>query len=188
MLISLALADDQQRSLFLLRQSTVARATRPERSRATTAVLLIARRPPDCRDVLAECKLLRHDDSLSTIGELRSQISSALLDRQVHDLPIIRHGGFCSKRSPLRPGAILDELHERDRPNALRVVRDRFDDEARAAVLTRQAISQHLDVLESVGLVTTSRQGRYKFHYLDASPLKAIVDRWLTTQEEGRSR
>ena len=32
--------------------------------------------------------------------------------------------------------------------------------------LTRQAISQHLDVLESAGLVTTVRQGKYKLHYL----------------------
>jgi len=45
--------------------------------------------------------------------------------------------------------------------------------------LTRQAVSQHLDVLEAAGLVTTKRQGRYKFHYLDTGPLRAIVDRWL---------
>jgi Predicted transcriptional regulators len=45
--------------------------------------------------------------------------------------------------------------------------------------LTRQAISQHLDVLESAGLVTTRREGRYKFHYLNTDPLKAIVERWL---------
>jgi len=29
---------------------------------------------------------------------------------------------------------------------------------------TRQAVSQHLDVLEDAGLVETRRQGRYKFH------------------------
>ena len=45
---------------------------------------------------------------------------------------------------------------------------------------SRQAISQHLDVLESAGLVTTKRDGRYKFHYLDTSPLKAIAERWPT--------
>ena len=43
---------------------------------------------------------------------------------------------------------------------------------------TRQAISQHLDVLEQAGLVKTRREGRYKFHDLDTSPLKAIVERW----------
>ena len=45
---------------------------------------------------------------------------------------------------------------------------------------TRQAISQHLDVLEGAGLVRVKRDGRYKFHYLDSTPLKAITDRWLT--------
>lgn len=43
---------------------------------------------------------------------------------------------------------------------------------------TRQAVSQHLDVLEDAGLVRTRRDGRYKFHFIDTSPLRAIVDRW----------
>jgi DNA-binding transcriptional ArsR family regulator len=43
---------------------------------------------------------------------------------------------------------------------------------------SRQAVSQHLDVLEEAGLVTTRREGRYKFHSLDTSPLRAIVERW----------
>jgi len=43
---------------------------------------------------------------------------------------------------------------------------------------TRQAISQHLDVLESAGLVKSKRDGRYKFHFLDTTPLKSIVERW----------
>ena len=43
---------------------------------------------------------------------------------------------------------------------------------------TRQAVSQHLDVLEAAGLVRVKRDGRYKFHYLDRTPLKEITDRW----------
>lgn len=43
---------------------------------------------------------------------------------------------------------------------------------------TRQAISQHLAVLESAGLVTTQRRGRSKFHYFDGEPLAAITRRW----------
>ena len=43
---------------------------------------------------------------------------------------------------------------------------------------SRQAVSQHLDVLETAGLVITRREGRYKFHYLDTSPLHTIVERW----------
>ena len=43
---------------------------------------------------------------------------------------------------------------------------------------TRQAISQHLDVLEGAGLVRVERDGRYKFHYFESTPLKVITDRW----------
>jgi DNA-binding transcriptional ArsR family regulator len=50
--------------------------------------------------------------------------------------------------------------------------------------LTRQAISQHLDVLEAAGLLTTKREGRYKYHYLDTTPLNTIVKRWLTPKRK----
>ena len=43
---------------------------------------------------------------------------------------------------------------------------------------TRQAISQHLEVLEAAGLVRVHREGRYKFHHLDSAPLKQITERW----------
>ncbi|WP_369803617.1 ArsR/SmtB family transcription factor, partial [Mycobacterium sp. NAZ190054] len=35
---------------------------------------------------------------------------------------------------------------------------------------SRQSTSQHLDVLESSGLIATRREGRYKFHYIDTAP------------------
>ncbi|MGY1710619.1 ArsR/SmtB family transcription factor [Geodermatophilus sp. SYSU D00758] len=49
---------------------------------------------------------------------------------------------------------------------------------------SRQAISQHLAVLEQAGLVHTRRQGRYKFHHIDTSPLRSIVERWPTHRED----
>lgn len=45
--------------------------------------------------------------------------------------------------------------------------------------LSRQAVSQHLEVLESAGLVVTRRKGRYKFHRLDPEPLRTAFDRWI---------
>lgn len=52
--------------------------------------------------------------------------------------------------------------------------------------LTRQAVSQHLGVLEAAGLVSTKREGRYKYHYLDTTPLNDIKTRWLKpTRKEG---
>lgn len=50
---------------------------------------------------------------------------------------------------------------------------------------SRQAISQHLDVLETAGLVETSREGRYKFHYINTTPLESIVERWLGKTDTG---
>jgi DNA-binding transcriptional ArsR family regulator len=44
---------------------------------------------------------------------------------------------------------------------------------------SRQAISQHLDVLEGAGLIEIRREGRYKFHDINTAPLEPIVARWL---------
>jgi DNA-binding transcriptional ArsR family regulator len=49
--------------------------------------------------------------------------------------------------------------------------------------LTRQAVSQHLAVLEEAGLVRSRRDGRYKFHSVDTAPLRAAVSRWLDHEE-----
>ena len=44
---------------------------------------------------------------------------------------------------------------------------------------SRQAISQHLAVLEEAGLVETRKEGRQKFHELNCEPLRRVADRWL---------
>ena len=51
---------------------------------------------------------------------------------------------------------------------------------------SRQAISQLLDVLEEVGLISTRRQGRYKFHRLHTEPLEEVFERWQITREDKR--
>ncbi|CAN5516017.1 hypothetical protein BH10ACT7_BH10ACT7_07380 [soil metagenome] len=43
---------------------------------------------------------------------------------------------------------------------------------------SRQAISQHLAVLEEAGLIRTHREGRTKIHHLNTEPLRSIVERW----------
>ncbi|WP_328852822.1 metalloregulator ArsR/SmtB family transcription factor [Micromonospora globbae] len=53
--------------------------------------------------------------------------------------------------------------------------------------MTRQAVSKHLAVLESAGLVITRRQGREKLHYLDAAPIVAITDRWMSRYDRQRA-
>lgn len=75
--------------------------------------------------------------------------------------------------------AILDELTDRDGQTLFEIC-------GRLAMKhglgsSRQAISQHLAVLEEAGLLTTRREGRYKFHHLDTTPLRSIVERWPIT-------
>jgi DNA-binding transcriptional ArsR family regulator len=72
--------------------------------------------------------------------------------------------------------AILDELQERDDQTLFELCGRLTTRQGLTS--SRQAISQHLEVLEDAGLVTTRREGRYKFHSLDTSPLRSIVDRW----------
>ena len=43
---------------------------------------------------------------------------------------------------------------------------------------SRQAISQHLAVLERAGLVVTRRAGRSKLHWFDGAPLRLVATRW----------
>jgi DNA-binding transcriptional ArsR family regulator len=49
---------------------------------------------------------------------------------------------------------------------------------------TRQAISQHLAVLEDAGLVATERRGRSKFHYFNRAPLADIAERWPVDRKD----
>ena len=72
--------------------------------------------------------------------------------------------------------AILDELQERDGQTLFELCTRLIAKHGLGS--SRQAVSQHLDVLEAAGLVIPRREGRYKFHHLDTSPLRTIVERW----------
>lgn len=77
--------------------------------------------------------------------------------------------------------AILDELTDRNGQTLFEIC-------TRLAMKhglspSRQAISQHLDVLEEAGLLTTKREGRYKFHFIDSKPLEEIAGRWRNARE-----
>lgn len=91
-------------------------------------------------------------------------------------LVVVEEDVFKALADPTRR-RILDELVERDGQTLFEIC-------ARLVTkyglgLSRQAISQHLAVLESAGLVVSRRQGRYKFHDLNTEPLEHIVTRWL---------
>jgi DNA-binding transcriptional ArsR family regulator len=52
--------------------------------------------------------------------------------------------------------------------------------------MTRQAVTQHLQLLEDANLVTIVRRGREKLHYLNPVPLYEIYARWIEKFERGR--
>lgn len=77
---------------------------------------------------------------------------------------------------------ILDELAERNGQTLFEIC-------GRLAMKhgvgsSRQAVSQHLEVLEAAGLVTSERRGRYKLHRFEPAPLQTIIDRWPTRGRE----
>jgi len=74
---------------------------------------------------------------------------------------------------------ILDELTERDGQSLFELC-SRLT-MRHGITSTRQAISQHLAVLEEAGLVTSRRDGRTKLHYLDTAPLRNLTERWPVT-------
>jgi DNA-binding transcriptional ArsR family regulator len=72
--------------------------------------------------------------------------------------------------------AILDELTDKDGQTLFEICTRLTVKHGLGS--SRQAITQHLAVLEEAGLVSTRREGRYKFHHLDTTPLRAVVERW----------
>jgi DNA-binding transcriptional ArsR family regulator len=72
--------------------------------------------------------------------------------------------------------AVLDELQDRDGQTLFELCTRLATRHGLSS--SRQAVSQHLDVLADAGLVHRRRQGRYTFHQLDTTPLRAITDRW----------
>lgn len=52
--------------------------------------------------------------------------------------------------------------------------------------MSRQAVTQHLRLLEEASLVAVVWRGREKVHYLNPVPLHEIYTRWIEKFERGR--
>jgi DNA-binding transcriptional ArsR family regulator len=77
---------------------------------------------------------------------------------------------------------ILDELAERDGQTLFEIC-SRLTMKYQLSS-SRQAISQHLEILSGAGLVTSHREGRYKFHHIDTRPLERLTDRWRNRERK----
>jgi DNA-binding transcriptional ArsR family regulator len=73
---------------------------------------------------------------------------------------------------------LLDLLH-RDNGQTLSALCEHME-------MTRQAVTQHLQLLEDANLVAVVWQGREKLHYLNPVPLHEIYARWISKFEHGR--
>ena len=52
--------------------------------------------------------------------------------------------------------------------------------------MSRQAVAQHLGVLESASLVVVVWHGREKLHYINPVPLFEVFGRWIRSFERSR--
>lgn len=50
--------------------------------------------------------------------------------------------------------------------------------------LSRFAVMKHLSVLEEAGLVVARKEGRQKFNYLNAVPLRRVYERWVSRYQD----
>ena len=73
---------------------------------------------------------------------------------------------------------LLDLLHAHD-GRTLNALCEYLD-------MSRQGVTQHLDILEAANLVVTVRRGREKLHYLNPEPIEAIAQRWIGKYERRR--
>ncbi|MDX0482834.1 helix-turn-helix domain-containing protein [Sinorhizobium medicae] len=67
---------------------------------------------------------------------------------------------------------MLDALKEK--PQTTGMLCERF------TKLDRCTVMQHLKVLEEAGLVLARREGRERWNHLNAVPIQAIHDRWIS--------
>jgi DNA-binding transcriptional ArsR family regulator len=54
--------------------------------------------------------------------------------------------------------------------------------------MSRQAVTQHLAVLEAANLVVAVREGRERLHHLNPIPIHEIAARWIEKFERPRLR
>src|SRR6202161_3151041 len=91
-----------------------------------------------------------------------------------------RHDTDLLFKAPADPNRrkLLDLLHAHD-GRTLNALCEYLD-------MSRQGVTQHLDVLQAANLVVTVRRGREKLHFLNPVPLQEIYERWISKFEKPR--
>jgi DNA-binding transcriptional ArsR family regulator len=92
---------------------------------------------------------------------------------ELHDTDVL----FKALADPTRR-KLLDLLHAHD-GRTLNDLCEHLD-------MTRQGVTQHLNLLETANLVVTVRRGREKLHFLNPVPLQEVYERWIAKFEKPR--
>jgi len=79
--------------------------------------------------------------------------------------------------------AVFKALSDPTRRQLLDTLRDRggltLTELEQGLGMTRFGVMKHLKVLEEANLVVSRRDGRFKYHYLNALPIQEVADRWM---------
>jgi DNA-binding transcriptional ArsR family regulator len=75
---------------------------------------------------------------------------------------------------------LLDRLHTHDGQTLTALCED--------LQMTRQAVTQHLAVLEAANLVVARKEGRERLHHLNPVPIQQVAARWIEKFEHPRLR
>ena len=73
---------------------------------------------------------------------------------------------------------LIDRLHERNGQTLTQL--------CEGLAMTRQSVTQHLDLLEAANLVGVRWKGREKLHFFNPVPIHAIYGRWIRKFERER--
>jgi DNA-binding transcriptional ArsR family regulator/uncharacterized protein YndB with AHSA1/START domain len=88
--------------------------------------------------------------------------------------------------------AVFKALADPTRRQLLDTLRDRggltLTELEQGLGMTRFGVMKHLKVLEEAHLVVTRRDGRFKYHYLNALPIQEVADRWMATYAKPLAR
>lgn len=99
---------------------------------------------------------------------------------------------ICARQVGEHEDRVFKALADPGRRRLLDALRDRngqtMNEMAQHLQMSRQAVAQHLSVLEGAGLVTIVWRGRSKLHYLNPVPLFEISQRWIRSFERTRIR
>ena len=73
---------------------------------------------------------------------------------------------------------LIDRLHARNGQTLTEL--------CEGLAMTRQSVTQHLDLLEAANLIAVQWRGREKLHFFNPVPIHAIYARWIGKFERDR--